>query len=214
MKPRGKRYFLTGLLIVLPVLATIYLFVSLFLFFDNILGRYISKLTEAYVGFSIPGLGLLVFIVLIFLTGLLATNFIGRRLIGYFEGLWLKFPLIKNIYPALKQISQFLFSHKFGGGVQRVALTEWPRKGMYVMCFVTNESVPYFDEKLGSREEYCNVLIPTVPNPVTGFYVIVAKKELIFLDLTVEEAARLVISGGVLNPRDLIREDMQSQGEL
>jgi len=213
MKPLGKRYFLTGLLIVLPVLATVYLFVSLFLFFDNILGRYISKLTEAYLGFSIPGLGLLVFIILIFLTGLLATNLIGRRLIAYFEGLWLKFPLIKNIYPAFKQISKFLFSHKFGEGVQRVALTEWPRKGMYVLCFVTNQSIPYFDEKLG-REEYCNVLIPTVPNPVTGFYVIVAKKELIFLDLTVEEAARLVISGGVLNPRDLLRQQIEPPGEL
>jgi uncharacterized membrane protein len=213
MKPMGKRYFLTGLLVVLPALATIYLFVSLFLFFDNILGRYISKLTEAYVGFSIPGLGLLVFLVLIFLTGLLATNLIGKRLIAYFEGLWLKFPLIKNIYPALKQISQFLFAHKFHEGLQRVALVEWPRKGMHILCFVTNQTGPYFEEKLG-REEYCNVLIPSVPNPVTGFYVIVAKKELIFLDMTVEEAIRLIISGGVLNPRDLFREQIPSQGEF
>ncbi|MDD5019188.1 MAG: DUF502 domain-containing protein [Candidatus Omnitrophica bacterium] len=211
MKPTGKRFFLTGLLIVLPVLVTVYLFVSLFLFFDNILGRYISKLTEAYLGFTVPGLGLIVFIVLIFLTGVMATNFIGRRLIAYFETLWLKFPLIKYIYPALKQISQFLFSHKFSGSIQRVALTEWPRKGMYVVSFVTNQSVPYFDEKLGRREEYCNVLIPNVPNPVTGFYVIVPKKELIFLDLSIEEASRLIISGGVLNARDLLNEQVIAQ---
>ncbi len=204
---------MTGLLVVLPTLATIYLFVSLFLFFDNILGRYISKLTEAYLGFSIPGLGLLVFLLIVFLTGALATNLIGRRLIGFFERLWLKFPFIKSIYPALKQIAQFLFSHRFRGGLQRVALVEWPRKGMHILCFVTNQTGPDLGEKLG-REEYCNVLIPSVPNPVTGFYVIVPKRELIFLDLSIEDAMKLVISGGVLNPGDLSRYEVSSEGEL
>jgi uncharacterized membrane protein len=213
MKPLGKRYFLTGLLVVLPALATIYLFVSLFLFFDNILGRYISKLTEAYLGFSIPGLGLLVFLLIVFWTGALATNLIGRRLLGLFEKLWLKFPFIKSIYPALKQIAQFLFSHKVNEGLRRVALVEWPRKGMHILCFVTNQTGPYLVEKLG-REEYCNVLIPSVPNPVTGFYVIVPKRDLIFLDLSVEDAMKLIISGGVLNPRDLLRQQAEPQGEF
>lgn len=213
MKSMGKRYFLTGLLVVFPILATVYLFVTLFLFFDNILGRYIAKLTESYLGMTIPGLGLLVFFLIVLLTGALATNLIGRRLIGFFERLWLKFPLIKNVYPALKQIAQFLFSHKFQGDMRRVALVEWPRKGIYMLCFITNVTGVYFEEKLGG-DEFCNVLIPSVPSPVTGFYVIVPKKELIFLDLSVEDAMKLIISGGVLNPKDISHDKIPPQGEL
>lgn len=200
-KVTRRRYFLTGLLIILPVLATIYLCVSLFMFFDNILGRYISRLTEAYLGLKIPGLGLLVFLALIFTTGALATNFIGRGLFSALEKFWLRFPVIKKVYPAAKQITHFLFTPELRKGVRSVALVEYPRKGLYSLCFITNESGKYLEERLGGGEYY-NVLVPSVPNPLSGFYVLVAKKELILLDLSIEEAMKLVVSGGVLDPRE------------
>ncbi|MFA5039095.1 MAG: DUF502 domain-containing protein [Candidatus Omnitrophota bacterium] len=201
-RPTNRRYFLTGLLIVLPILATLYLCVSLFLFFDNILGRYISRVTEASVGFKIPGLGLLVFILLIFFTGLLAANFIGRGLLSFFEKFWLRFPVIKNVYPAAKQITHFLFSPDVKKGVRSVALIEYPRKGIYTLCFVTNKTGPYFEEKLGGEELY-NILVPSVPSPLTGYYIMVPKKDVTLLDLSIEEAMKLIVSGGVLNPKDL-----------
>lgn len=197
-----RKYFLTGLLIVLPVLVTIYLFIQLFAFFDNILGRYISRLTIAYFDVKIPGLGLLVFIFLIFVTGFFATNFLGRKLFLYFESFWFKFPLIKKIYPAAKQMTHFLFGQKIKGQIQKVVLVEYPRKGIYVVGFVTNGADKEIQDK--ARKELLNVLIPTVPNPLTGFLIHVPREEVVYLDMSVEEAVKMIVSGGVLNPKDAI----------
>lgn len=197
-----RKYFLTGLLIVLPVLITVYLFVSLFSFFDNILGRYISRLTIAYFDVKIPGLGLLVFILLIFVTGFFATNFLGRKLFLYFEHVWFRFPVIKKIYPAAKQVTHFLFGQKLKGQLQKVILVEYPRKGVFVIAFVTNHTDTVIAGH--ARKELLNVLVPSVPNPLTGFLIHVPADEVIYLDMTVEEAVKMVVSGGVLNPKDVV----------
>lgn len=200
MTDEKRKYFVTGLLIVLPVLVTIYLFVSLFAFFDNILGRYISSITIAYLGYKIPGLGLLVFLVLIFLTGFFATNFIGRRFFLYIESFWFKFPIVKKVYPAVKQITHFLFSPKTQGRFEKVVLVEYPSKGIYSIAFVTNRSDRRVEAKVGT--EMVNVLVPSVPNPVTGMLICVPRQDVIFLDMTIEEAVKIIVSGGVLNPSD------------
>lgn len=198
MRRERRKYFITGLLIILPVLCTVYLFVSLFVFFDNILGRYVSRLTIAHFGFKIPGLGLLIFIALTFGAGIFATNFLGRKLLLYFERLWLKFPIIKRIYPAIKQIISFFFTPKNHSEIQKVVLIEYPRKGIYTVGFVTNRSDKSIEEKAG--RELLNVLIPSVPSPFTGVVVLVPLKDVIFLDIGIEEAIKLFISGGVVNP--------------
>lgn len=203
MKHEKRRYFITGLLIVLPVLITIYLFVSLFAFFDNILGRYISRLTIAYLGLKIPGLGLLVFLVFIFVTGFFATNFIGRKLLLYIESFWFKFPIVKKVYPAAKQVIKFLFTPKIHEQIQKVVLVEFPRKGAYSLGFVTNRTDKRIQEKTGGKE-LLNILIPSVPNPLTGFLIFVPPEEATVLDMSVEEAVKMIVSGGVLNPKDLI----------
>lgn len=197
-----RKYFLTGLLIVLPVLVTVYLFIQLFSFFDNILGRYISRLTIAYFDIKIPGLGLLVFVILIFVTGFFATNFLGRKMMLYFEHLWYRFPVIKKIYPAAKQVTHFLFGQKIKGQLQKVVLVEYPRKGIYAVGFVTNDADKEIQDK--ARKGLLNVLIPSVPNPLTGFLIHVPAEEAVYLDMTVEEAIKMVVSGGVLNPKDTI----------
>lgn len=203
MAKEKRRYFVTGLLIVLPVLITAYLFISLFLFFDNILGRYLSRITIAYLGFKIPGLGLLLFIFLVFGTGFFATNFIGRKLLHYFENIWFKFPFVKKIYPAAKQITKFLFSGKLEGQLQKVVLLEYPSSGIYSYGFVTNRSEEEVRQKI-REEELVNVLIPSVPNPLTGMLVVVPRCKLIFLDMSVEDVVKILVSGGVLNPKDLL----------
>lgn len=202
MAKNSKKYFLTGLLIVLPVLVTAYLFISLFLFFDNILGRYISRFTLAYFGYRIPGLGLLVFLVLIFAAGFFATHFIGRRLLHYAERLWLKFPLIKKVYPAAKQITKFFFAPSPHGQYQKVVLVQYPSKGIYTLAFVTNEADKQIQEK--AKKRLLSVLIPSVPNPLTGFLVLIPSDEVVFLDLSIEEAVKIYLSGGVLNPKDIL----------
>jgi len=199
MAKNNRKYFITGLLIVLPVLVTLYLFVSLFAFFDNILGRYISYFTVSYFGLKLPGLGLLVFILLIFISGFLATNFIGRRLFVYFEHLWLRFPVVKKIYPAIKQITQFLFSPKLHANIQKVVLIEYPRKGIYSLGFVTNQADAAISDR--TAKALLNVLVPSVPNPWSGFVVFMPSEEVIYLDMTVEDAIKIIVSGGVFNPK-------------
>lgn len=202
MKKERRKYFITGLLIILPVLCTVYLLVSLFIFFDNILGRYISRLTVAYLGFKVPGLGLLVFILITSFAGFFATNFIGRKLLLYFEKIWFKFPVIKRVYPAIKQIINFLFMPKGHSDIQKVVLVEYPRKGVYTVGFVTNRSDKAIEAK--AHHELLNVLIPSVPSPFTGFIIMVPLREVIFLDIGIEEAIKLFVSGGVVNPSDVI----------
>jgi uncharacterized membrane protein len=201
MKSEKRKYFLTGLLVVLPALVTLYLFISLFAFFDNIIGRYISRITLHYLGYKIPGLGLLLFIVLIFVTGFFATNFIGKRFLRFLEQFFLKFPFIKKIYPAIKQITEFLFSQKIEGHLQKVVLVEYPRKGIYIIGFVTNRAPEELSRKIG--QELLNVLIPSVPNPITGFVICFPKSEVIVLDMSIEDGVKLIVSGGVYNPKDL-----------
>lgn len=201
MGKQKRKYFITGLLIVLPILITIYLVVSLFSFFDNILGRYISRFTLAYFGYKIPGLGLLLFMILVFVMGFFATNFIGRRLLLYVESLWFRFPIVKKVYPAAKQITKFLFSPTLQGKRQKVVLVEYPRKGIYSLGFATGIADASFQSKAG--KELVNVLIPSVPSPFTGFLIMVPREDVIFLDMNVEDAIKIVVSGGVLNPYDL-----------
>jgi uncharacterized membrane protein len=202
MKRKKRKYFITGFLIVLPILTTVYLFVTLFLFFDNILGRYIAYFTVAYFGYKIPGLGLLVFILIIFLTGFFATNFIGKKFLLYIENLWSRFPVVKKIYPAAKQITKFLFGQNIQGHVQKVVLVEFPRKGCYALGFVTNHSDKTISEKVG--KDLLNVLIPHVPSPWSGMLILVPTEEVIFLNISIEEAIKIIVSGGVLNPKDLL----------
>jgi len=215
MKSEKRKYFLTGLLVVLPALVTLYLFISLFSFFDNIIGRYISRITLHYLGYKIPGLGLLLFIVLIFATGFFATNFIGKRFLRFFEQFFFRFPIIKKIYPAAKQITEFLFSQKIEGHLQKVALVEYPRKGVYTIGFVTNKS-PEEVIRRTTGQELLNVLIPTVPNPITGFVLCFPRSEVIILDMSIEDGIKFAVSGGVYSPKELpkVQAENPSQDSL
>ncbi len=185
-----RRYFLTGVATLFPVAVTLWLVVLIFNFADRFLGRRL--------GFSIPGLGLLVTIVVILFVGVLSVHFFGRVLFTTIE-VWLaRLPLVKKIYPTVKQFAQFLFVEDGRQpAFQRVVLVEFPRTGMYSIAFVTHEAGT---SVTGETQTLLTLMIPTPPSPLTGPIVFVPKDEVIAVDLSIEDAFKLVLSGGVVTP--------------
>jgi uncharacterized membrane protein len=181
----------------LPVVITIYLIVAIFNFADQLLGQYINIYLRQNLGFYIPGLGLILSLLIIFLAGFLGTHLLGRGFFKLLEKWFLKFPLVRQIYPAAKQIVNFMFP-KEKPSFKKVVVVEYPRKGIYSLGFLTNEGMPQAQDKTG--RELLNVFIPSSPGPFTGFYTLVPKEEVIFLNISVEQAIKTLVSGGVLNP--------------
>jgi uncharacterized membrane protein len=192
-----KKYFITGLVLVVPISLTLYLLVVIFNFIDNILGRFLNVYLERTWGVHIPGIGFVLFFMILILVGLLASRFFGYRLFLQIEKWFSGLPLIKTIYPTLKQIVLFISAQK-EFGFKRVVLIEYPGKGMWSLGFLTNEGFKKVDEAMG--KEMAAVYVSTVPGPLTGNIVFVAKDELKFPDIEIGDALKIIISGGVVNP--------------
>jgi len=194
-----RKVFLTGFMVLAPLVLSIYIIVALFNFADSFLGRYVNFIVKKYLGFNIPGIGIVFGIIIIFILGIIGLLFRGR-ILNWLEKFFLSIPLLKQIYPPIKQIVNFFISQE-KLSFKKVALIEYPRKGVYSLGFVTKESSIKFKEKL--NKELLNVFIPSTPGPFTGVFLVVPKEEVIFLDMSVEEGLKLIVSGGVLNPEDL-----------
>jgi uncharacterized membrane protein len=188
-----KRQFLAGLAILLPIGLTIYIVWILFKLvtkgFSPLLIR-IPFLGEMPV-VMLRVIGLLITFVIIWLIGLVATNIVGRKILKLPEVLLLKAPVVNRIYQTIKQIIQTIMVSKTA--LRQVVLVEYPRKGVYAIAFVTN-----IYEKEGKRK--FSLLIPTTPNPTTGFFAIVAEEEVIPLKMTVEDGMKLIVSAGIISP--------------
>ena len=192
-----RRYFLTGLAVILPIILTIYIIVAIFRFADRFLGGFLNRYLERILGFYVPGLGLIVSLIIVFIVGFLATVLLGRRVFGLFERIFLKFPLVHQIYPSVKQIVNFIFS-KERHGFKKVVLIEYPRKGIYSIGFVTAKGKGEIQGKI--PQGVLSLLVPTTPNPTSGVYLLVPEDEAIALDMSVEEGLKVVISGGTIMP--------------
>jgi uncharacterized membrane protein len=199
-----KRNFIAGILIFLPLLLTVNILIILFQFADGILGKFINTYLKQTLGFYIPGLGLILFLIIIFLTGFLTTHFLGKRLYIVLDRSLRRFPLIRHIYPSIKQITEFLFAsgrYEF----KKVVLVEYPRRGIWSLAFVTNEGLKEARDK--TRQDLLNIFIPSSPGPLTGFFILIPRQEVIFLEIPIEEAIeipieeaiKLIVSGGLLN---------------
>ncbi|MCR3923573.1 MAG: DUF502 domain-containing protein [Firmicutes bacterium] len=188
-----RRHFLTGLLVVLPSMVTIYVLYFTFTLIDSFLGR----LVPLYLGRNIPGLGFLVTIVFIYLIGLFASNVVGKKLLHLLETVVLQIPLVKPIYAAARQILD-AFSAQRRQLFQSVAMVEYPRRGLYAIGFITAQGAGEVQVK--TAQEVVPVFIPTTPNPTSGMMLLVPRTELIPLEMTVEEAIKMIISGGVMTP--------------
>ena len=193
-----RKYIITGLLIWVPLGITI-LVIKLLV---DLLDRTILFLPPAWrpenlFGFDIPGIGIIISSVIIFTTGFFLTNFAGRRLIKWAEGLLERIPLVRSIYSAVKQVTETILSSD-SDTFSEVLLIEYPRKGVWTLCFKTGESPQPFDDI--AEKKLITVFVPTTPNPTSGFILFVPRDEVTKLDIDVEDALKLVMSLGVVTP--------------
>ena len=154
----------------------------------------------------IPGIGFITLVLLVILTGMLTRNLIGKKLIEFGDRIMARIPIFNRIYTAVQQISQAFLTKK-GTVFRKAVLVEYPRKGVYAIGFLTSESRGEVQER--TETEMCNVFLPTTPNPTSGFLLLIPKNEITPLDMTIEEALKLVISGGTVVPD----KALNNQGE-
>ena len=199
---RLRNYFFTGLVICAPLAITVYLTWTLIEWVDGWVKPYLPDLynPDSYLPFTIPGFGVVVAVFVITTVGFLTANLIGRSIINYGEYLLSRMPLVRNIYSALKQIFETVFRED-SDSFQSVVLVEYPRKGLWALAFVATDTLgevqSRLDEPAGAT---ISVFLPTTPNPTSGFLLFVPAKDVITLDMGVEEAAKLVISAGLVAP--------------
>jgi len=200
-----KNIFLTGLVVIVPVGLTLYILTFLIGMMDGLLTiiplRYHPT---ALVGFHIPGLGILITILLIFICGLMTKSIIGKKIVVYGEALLDKIPFIRSIHMAIKRIvdSMVLYRNR---SFKKVVLVEFPRRGAYALAFMTGMPGDEIHQKTGQR--CVSVYVPTTPNPTSGYFIIFPETEVIYLDMSVEEAFTLIISCGIVNPPDRLQKD-------
>ena len=190
-------YFLRGLITLLPLLITIWLLYFIFTFLDSILGNIITLIA----GRHIPGLGFVITVILILVVGFFATYIIGAQLFKLGEEILYRVPIVKSIYSAVKQINDVLFMQKTAEEYRRACIIEYPRKGIWSVGFITSDAAIEIEAK--AKEKMINVFIPNTPTPATGFLVVFPARDVILLDMKIEDAFKYVVSGGVLKPSSL-----------
>ena len=193
-----KKYFITGLLIWIPLVITIWVLKVIFDAFDqSLLLLPESFQTEHWLGVHIPGLGAILTIGIIFLTGIFATNFFGARLIQLWHQILNRIPVVNSIYSSVKQISDTLFSSS-GQAFRKALLVQWPHEGMWTIAFLTG--TPGGDVANHVPPGSVSVYVPTTPNPTGGYFVVVRKDQVVELDMSVDQALKYIISMGVVPP--------------
>ena len=203
---RLRTYFLTGLILVAPAYITISLTWWFINWVDDLVRPFIpiAYQPETYLPVKIPGTGLIIAFVTLTLFGFLTANFVGRKLVELGENILNRMPVIRPIYNSLKQIFQTLFA-KGGSSFRRVGLIEFPSPGMWSLVFLSNPASPEIATRLPDTEHVA-AFMPCTPNPTTGFFFYVARRDVIDLDITVEAAMTLLMSAGMVQPGDQQRK--------
>ncbi len=195
---RLRRYLVAGILVWVPLGVT-FLLLRLAV---NLMDKTLAIIPQPYrpdelLGFHVPGLGIILTFLVLLLTGMLAANFVGRYVVGGWESLLDRIPVVRSIYSAAKNFAEIVFSdseHSF----KRVLMIEYPRRGLYSLAFQTSSSLGEVQGRTGEEVVCC--FVPTTPNPTSGFVIVVPRKEVIFLDMEVDEALKMIISLGVVVP--------------
>jgi len=193
-----RKYFVTGLLILVPLVITLWVL-------NLIIGTMDQSLLllpetwrpERLIGFRIPGLGTILTLLAIFMVGLFTHNIIGRRLVNLWEGIVTRIPVVRSIYSSVKQVSDTLFSSS-GNAFRKALLIEYPRRGSWTVAFLTGQ--PGGDVRNHLRGDYVSVYVPTTPNPTSGFFLMLPRADVIELDMQVDEALKYIVSMGVVAP--------------
>ena len=195
-----RRYFITGLLIWVPLAITLWVLDLLVGTMDQTLQLLPpSWRTEGWLGVHVPGLGVVLTLVVVFATGVFAANIIGQQLVRFWESVLARIPVVNSIYTGVKRISDTLFAPG-GQAFRKALLVQWPSPGMWTVAFLTG--TPAGDVARHLRGDYVSIYVPTTPNPTGGYFVMVPRDSVIELDMTVEEALKYIISMGVAAPDD------------
>ncbi len=193
-----KRYFITGLLIWVPLAITAWVLSLIAGAADQSLRLLPSSVhPHQLLGFDIPGAGILLTLLIVMVTGVLAANFIGQRLVGWWEKLLARIPVVNSIYNSVKQVSDTLFSSS-GNAFRKALLVQYPRNGSWTIAFLTGS--PGGDVPNHLKGDFVSVYVPTTPNPTSGFFLMMPRNEVIELDMNVDDALKYIISMGVVAP--------------
>lgn len=199
---RLRNYFLTGVILAAPIIITIYLVWT----FVTTIDRWVTPLIplnlrpEAYLGFKFPGMGVLIAVVFLTLLGAVTANFMGDFLIRMGEKLLDRMPVIRSVYSTLKQVFETVMSTE-STSFQHVVLLEYPRAGIWSIGFVSSPNTGEIQQRV--EGEMINVFVPTTPNPTSGFLLFLRKEDLIYLDMSIDEGLKYVISAGLVTPEKL-----------
>ena len=194
--PRLRNYFITGIVVLVPIGITLYLTKFLISVSSNLIPKEINP--NNYLPFSIPGLEIIVSILFITLIGGLSLSFIGKKILNFINELLKKIPFLRTIYSAIGQMTETFTDRK--KSKKSVVLVEYPRKGTWAVGFATKDNKGEITKK--TNKKLVNVFVPTTPNPTSGFLLMFPKDEIIFLDMSFEEASKFIVSAGTSNPKN------------
>ena len=196
-----RRYFITGLLVVVPLYFSYYVLSIIVRSMDSMLTLLpVSLRPDTFLPFHVPGLGIIFTVFSIFLIGLLTTNFLGKSLLSLTEKGMARVPVLRMVYNATKQFMETFFNQEHQG-FRKVVLIEFPRKGIYSMGFLTSKVSGEIKHKTTSEPAVC-VFVPTTPNPTSGYFAVVPEKDVIVLDMKVEDAFKVIMTGGMVIPNN------------
>lgn len=195
-----KTYFLTGILVTTPLAITVYLALELIHFIDNsVSGLIPAKYNpETYLPYGIPGLGIVILVVLLVFIGMLSSGFLGNFLLQIMNKTISKMPIVSGIYTALKKIMETVIGNGKTSAFRQAVLVQYPRYGLWTIAFITGEVYSKIQNKI--EEKLISIYVPTTPNPTSGFLIFLPKSDIIPLDISVEEAWKIIISTGIVTP--------------
>jgi len=195
-----KNALLAGLAVVLPLGITVWVVISFAAFVDSNLDLLPPAINpEVLLKRELPGLGILITVALVTAIGAISKYYVGQRLVGYVEGVLLRLPLLSGIYQGLKKLVDTLFS-KEGMKFRQVVMVEYPRRGIWAVAFLTGEQAEWLITNEFGDDQIVSLFLPTTPNPTSGFYLLAPARDVRLLDVSVEEAFKLIMSAGIVTP--------------
>ena len=200
-----RNNFLTGLAVIIPVFITTYLIWSTIGLVDGwVLPLIPEKYTiDKFIGIDVKGIGVVIFLLFTVIIGSLTKGYFGRTILKSAESLVDRMPVVRSIYNGIKQIAETIFNQS-NNSFEKACLVEYPRKGIWAVAFVSTKTKGEVKRKLGENKDLYSIFLPTTPNPTSGFLLFLPEKDIVFLDMSVEDAAKLVISAGLVTPKDIL----------
>ena len=209
-----RNNFLTGLAVIIPVFITAYLIWSTIGIVDSWVLPLITEkyAIDKFIGIDVKGIGVIIFLLFTVFIGSLTKGYFGRTILKSVESLVDRMPVVRSIYNGIKQIAETVFSQS-NNSFERACLVEYPRKGIWAVAFVSTKTKGEASEKIGKNKDLFSIFLPTTPNPTSGFLLFLPEKDIIFLDMTVEDAAKLVISAGLVTQKDIIASNQNKKNK-